>query len=286
MVAERRRSRKQRNGEMGKLFVGTALTTVALIAVTIGLYVYLTTKGPPLRDQATFCPLDGPTAITVVLLDNSDPLPRPAKEQVLKLLGDIVDEMPEYALLEVRVLEQGPLNPELSGHTSGRQVFSLCNPGDGRGLNEFTGNPALAKKKWKERFREPLDRVLSANLTPQPSKISPLLATFQGIAVERFTGKAVEKIPKSMIVVSDMIENTREYTQYPSASRVDLSYQRYKKSSAYLKYRTDLQGADVWILRVPRLPPSVLDPLAHIQFWVDWVQDNRGHFLKAIRLQG
>ena len=70
---------------------------------------------------------------------------------------------------------------------SGRNLLRLCNPGDGRGLSEFNANPALAKKRWREKFREPLNYALGDGFQLQDTATSPILATLQGIALERFT---------------------------------------------------------------------------------------------------
>jgi len=43
----------------------------------------------------------------------------------------------------------------------------------------------------------------------------------------------VQNIPKSLIVISDMLEFTPDYNQYPPA---DLSYARFRRSPAYPKY--------------------------------------------------
>jgi hypothetical protein len=274
MAAQRSRQRRRR-GDLAKLLVALLLTVVALLAGGIGVYVWATATRPPVRDQATFCPLDGPRAITVILLDTSDPLPPPTVAEVTKRLTDIADELPDYALLEIRLLDPA--------YRAGRVVFSLCNPGDGRGLNEFTGNPALAKRRWKERFRAPLDDTLNHSLQSKPADTSPILATLQGIALDRFTGKSVVEVSKLLVVVSDMIEHGKEYTQYPPA---DLSYQRFKKLPLYLKVRTDLNGAEVQVLYVQRFTRPPLDNIAHVRFWVDWIQDNRGELGRIDRLQG
>jgi hypothetical protein len=268
------RVRSRRSGELWKLLVAALLTSLALLGGGVGVYVWATATRPLVRDQATFCPLEGWKAVTVMLLDTSDPLPKATKEEVTKRLTDIADDLPEYTLLEVRILD-----PEFA---AGRLAFSLCNPGDGRGLNEFTGNPSLAKRRWRERFREPLDQALDSGLQSQRSDTSPILSTLQGIAIERFTGKVAGQIPKSLVIVSDMIEHGKDYSQY----RGDLSYQRFKTTPAYVKFRTDLNGAAVQILYVQRLTARPIDRGAHIRFWIDWVQDNRGQFSRAITLQG
>jgi hypothetical protein len=268
------RTRSRRDGELWKLLVAVLLTGLTLLGGGVGVYFWATATRPPARDQTTFCPMDGWKAVTVMLLDTSDPLPKSTRDEVTKRLTDIADDLPEYALLEVRVLDPA--------FAAGRVVFSLCNPGDGRGLNEFTGNPSLAKRRWRERFREPLDRALDSGLQPQRSETSPILAAMQGIAIDRFTGKAAGQMPKALVIVSDMIENGKDYSQY----RGDLTYQRFKTTPAYPKFRTDLNGATVQILYVQRLIARPLDSGVHIRFWIDWIQDNGGQLSKAIKLQG
>jgi len=275
MPTRRIRPRNPRAGDAAKLLAATALSAIALLAGGVGIYVWATAPRPPMRDQRTFCPLDGPTAITVMLLDTSDPLPLATRDEVTKRLVDIADELPDYASLDIRILDPA--------YRAGRQVFLLCNLGDGRGLNEFTGNPTLAKRRWRERFRQPLDQALNSGLDPQRSDTSPLLATLQAIAIDRFTGKAVAATPKSLIIVSDMIEFEKEYSQYPPR---DISYRRFKATPLYLKLRTDLGGANVQIFYVQRFTKPPIDSAAHIRFWIDWVQDNRGQFKSATKLQG
>src|SRR5215469_8325013 len=141
MVRARTKSRRTRSGDEVKLIAAVTLTLIALLAGGVGVYFWVTAPRPLARDQTTFCPIEGPRAIAVMLLDTTDPLPAATKEEVLKLLTDIADDLQEYALLDIRILD--------SESQAGRQIFSLCNPGDGRGLNEFNGNPSLAKRVWQ-----------------------------------------------------------------------------------------------------------------------------------------
>jgi hypothetical protein len=210
----------------------------------------------------------------VVLLDSTDEIPDIAKREIRTTLVDMAETLPTYALLEIRLLD-----PTLAG---GRLIFSKCNPGDGSDLSDYTANPRLAKQRWMDGFREPLDAAMEAGFHPAPGKTSPIMETIQRIAVERFTGRNVEDIPKSLVVISDMLQHGSDYSQYNG----DLSYDRFKKSVAYKKVQTDLHGAAVLIYYIQRQTGRPINSVDHIQFWADWIRDNNGRFKQASKLQG
>ena len=248
---------------------------LALIALGIlGAFWWLTPR-PPLLDASTLCPVNGPDGITVVLVDASDDLPEPARREARTIVDDLINALPPYYRLDIRVLD-------ITGQKS-RSLFSKCNPGDGTGLNEWTSNPRIARAKWLESFRKPATDAMNSSLASAKAQSSPIMAAIQDIAIERFSGAAAARAAKRIVIISDMLEFTGEYSQYPRAG--DLSYQRFKKSPAYLKYRTDLHGARVTINYVQRVQPKI-DNTHHAQFWHEWTKDNRGVWDTIHRLQG
>jgi hypothetical protein len=247
---------------------------LALGVLGAGAYVYATLARPPALDHTSLCPVDGPRSLTVVLLDSTDEIPDIAKREIRTTLVDMAETLPTYELLEIRLLD-----PKLAG---GRVVFSKCNPGDGSDLSEYTANPRLAKQRWMDGFRAPLDQALEDGFRPVPGKISPIMETIQRIAVERFTGRNVEEVPKSLVVISDMLEHGPDYSQYTG----DLTYSRFKGSSAYKKVQTDLHGAQVLIYYIQRQTGRPINSADHIRFWTEWIRDNNGRFKQASKLQG
>ena len=250
------------------------LAVLALGVLSAGAYVYTTAERPPALDRSSLCPVDGPRSATVVLLDSTDDIPEIARREIKTVLVDRAETLPIRALLEIRLLD-----PQVAG---GRPIFARCNPGDGSGLSEYTANPALARKRWMDGFREPLEAALQSGLHPSPGKTSPIMETVQRIAVERFTGRAAQEIPKSLILISDMLEHEPDYSQYSG----DLSYDRYKASRAYRKFRTNLYGAEVTIYYIQRQSARPINSAEHIRFWAEWIRDNNGRFKAAARLQG
>ncbi len=278
MTRQLRSRRRRAAGETGKFVAASAVGLVTLIAAAWGAHLWVTTPIPTQRDKITLCPVSQPQDIIVIVIDTTDQLSEASQVEAKKLLIDMIEQSPENALLDLRVIDPS--------QNAGRTILTLCNPGDGRGISEFTGNPEMAKRVWRQRFREPLINALEGSLQTVPSKSSPLLATLQGIALERFTGANAAPAHKRLVILSDMIEHVPgEYTQYPPA---DLRYERFKGLPVYRKVRTDLKGAEVIIFYVQRILPRPIDTGAHIKFWIDWVADNKGRLNtdQTIKLQG
>ncbi len=274
MPTRRPRRRNSAPGEVRRHVLGVTLAVLALGALSAGAYVYSTAARPPLLDRTSLCPQDGAHSVTVVMLDSTDEIPDIAKREVRTVLIDMAETLPTYGLLDIRLLD-----PNLPG---GRSIFARCNPGDGSGLSEYTANPRLAHKRWMDGFREPLDAALEAGFKPSPGKTSPIMATVQRIAVDRFTGRAVENIPKSLVLISDMLEHESDYSQYSG----DLTYARFKASRAYKKVQTDLHRAAVTIYYIQRRSAKPINTVDHIRFWTEWIRDNNGRFKEADKLQG
>jgi hypothetical protein len=274
-MVSRFRQRRRSSGNSAWLYVaGGALIVAVLAAIAVIFYVDVTEPRAPTLVKDTLCPVDGPRGTTVVLIDASDDLPEIGKREVTRLLLDIAESLPAYYRLELRTLD--------SAVPAGHVLFSKCNPGDGANLSELTANPQLARKRWKDGFQGPVDAALERSLSSARAVASPIMSTIQQIAVDRFTGHAADNQPKALIIVSDMIENTPDYSQYSG----DLSFDRFRRSKGYAKYRTDLEQADVTIHYVQRQTRRPLDATDLMRFWLEWVKDNNGHFDQAIRLQG
>jgi hypothetical protein len=275
----RRRPRQRSAPGLGWSGLGGAL--LLLLALSSGgalAYFYFSAPARPVLDPQSLCPVNGPQGVTVVLVDTSDDLPETTRREVLGSLDDLIATLPPFYRLDIRVLD-------IAGARS-RSLFSKCNPGDGAGLSEWTDNPRLARLRWIENFRKPAAEAVKSSIAAAKANSSPIMAAIQDIAIDQFSSAASQDAKKTLIVISDMIEFTRDYSQYPRAG--DLSFQRYKQSPAYLKFRTDLHGATVSIRYVTRQVNGqpLIDGVKHMEFWKAWIEDNRGAFGGVKRLQG
>jgi hypothetical protein len=275
----RRAPRRRSSAGLGWAGFGGAL--LLLLAITSGgalAYFYFSAPEHPLLDPQTLCPVNGPQGITVVLVDTSDDLPETTRREVLGQLDDMITTLPPFYKLDIRVLDIPAARS--------RSLFSKCNPGDGAGLSEWTDNPRIARLRWIEDFRKPAAQAVRSSVAAAQSNSSPIMAAIQDIAIGEFSGATSQAAKKTLYIISDMIEFTRDYSQYPRAG--DLTFQRYRQSPAYLKFRTDLHGATVIIRYVTRQAGGqpMLDGTRHMEFWKAWIEDNRGAFGGVKRLQG
>src|SRR5579872_2816821 len=277
--SSRRRPRQRSSVALGwSGFGGLLLLLLAIGSGGALAYFYFASPERPVLDPQTLCPVDGPKGTTVVLVDTSDDLPDTTRREVLGQLDDMITTLPPFYKLDIRVLD-------IAGAKS-RSLFSKCNPGDGGNLSEWTDNPRIARMRWIEDFRKPAAQAVRSSISSASSASSPIMAAIQDIAISEFAPAARETVRKTLYVISDMIEYTKDYSQYPRAG--DLSFARYKQSPAYLKFRTDLHGATVILRYVTRQTGSqqIVDSTRHMEFWKTWIEDNRGTFGGVKRLQG
>ncbi|WP_372073079.1 hypothetical protein P7L75_12425 [Tistrella mobilis] len=270
----RRRRRRGGRGETGTV-IGLVLAVVAILVILgAGGWLWFGAERPTKRDPESLCPADGRLAgITVILIDSSDPLPEIGRREVKTLLTDIATRAAVNERIDLRVM-----TPENGGS---RSLFSRCNPGDGSDLDEWTANPALARKRWITTFERPLAEALGTGLAPHTADVSPIMSAIQGIAVDSFAGQAVADLPKSLVIVSDMVENTPLYSQF----RGDLRYDTFRASPAYRQYHTDLKDASVTLFYIERAT-SRFRSVEHVRFWGQWIVDNLGRPGPVHKLQG
>lgn len=227
------------------------------------------------RDPANGCPNNGPSALHIVFIDSTDTLPEPAQKQVATKIMSLARSLGTRPgeLLELRTLDLAI--------PAGKIIFSRCSPGDGTQVSDVTGNPERAKKRWQEEFFGPLEKLTAGGNSTEEADRSPLLETFQALAVERLEPFKQIGGPINLLIVSDMRQHSDEYSHYTG----DLSYGRFRNSSAYRKFRTNLGSALLAILYVQRSQPKI-DEGAHIGFWSDWAADNGATLMSVERLQG
>jgi hypothetical protein len=242
---------------------GLGIFVLAFLGLVVGAQML---ARPGRLDEKTLCPAAGPSALTVVLVDTTDPLSTIQRAAVMVRLNQIVSRLrldEEIAVYSINPTGD-PLKPD----------FVICRPIKPREVSELTGNRAIAQKRFDETFEPKVHAVLAASMSAGPSGRSPIMAAIQAIAVSAFqAGDAASAngtaLPKRLVIVSDMLENSEAGSHYKGAP----DFQVFKSTPAYARVRSHLDDVTVTILYLRRDDAAGVQGLAHIRFWNQWFAD-------------
>lgn len=247
-----RRSAAAKKRHTKNVAVGVAAIVLFLSAVAGATY-YMLTRDPGI-DRQTLCPRAGPLAHTVLLVDKTDPLNFSQKEAFLRLLEELIDRrVAPGELVSVFVLGE-------DFREGAKPLVEICNPGSGEGKSELTANVAKLNAQYRERFREPLLKQADALISTKPAKSSPIFEMFQLVSINGFRKHAVNG-PRRLIVVSDMLHKTAQYSMYQGvpdfAALANTDYGR--------KMSAEMPGVEVEIHHVLNYPK--LQNRRQLEFW-------------------
>jgi hypothetical protein len=265
-----RHKRKAARDRLGLVLIALA------ILLACGLFAaskYIQGKRPAL-DNASMCPVDGPAGLIVLLVDTTDPLNAIQQADLRNQLERLKSGMPKYYAIEVYTVsepKEGLLKP------LGARV---CNPGDSRDASELTSNPRLIKERWEKRFSAPLEDLFTRMLVAPTAKESPIFESIQSVAVTAFGSLHDSTSHRTLVIVSDMLQNMPEYSQYRQIG----TFQDFEHSAYYQRIKPDLRGVDVELYYIRRDQNVQLSK--HILFWQDYFVAAGATLTHVVRLEG
>ena len=274
----RRRRRRSRRGELSPRDI--AVGAGAAVLLGFGLFVVarvtLFAPGPPSRDPETGCPETGPAALTAILVDTTDQIGAISRADVLAQLNEYVETSREDEL--VLAYEAKPVGDEV-----GDPLLSVCHPGDPDTASEWTENPRLIRRRLEERFERPLEGLFAELLGREEAATSPLMESVQSVAVSVLARYEYTDIPKRLILVSDLMQNTDHLSFFRQA----VDYDAFAGAVGADALSTDLRGTAVEILFVQRAAHRRLeDTRGLIEFWQRWIEAQGGTLNRVSRIDG
>lgn len=232
---------KRRDTMMWVAGVALLIVTAAVVAWVVYTQV---SRDPPL-DKVTMCPASGPLGHIVLLVDKTDPLNFTQRQAFSLAMKELVEtKVPEGHLLSVFVLGE-------RFEQSALPIIELCNPGSDVGKSELSANLKRLRRQYEERFVRPLEDAAKALVAEEPAKASPIFEMLQLVGINGFRKHAV-KGPKRLVLVSDMLHNTPQFSMYAGPAEFELF-----ESTDYAK-RTQSELRDVsvelhYLMTTPRL---------------------------------
>jgi len=236
-----------------------ALALVLLVGL-VGAYAFLARSRVDL-DAETGCPLAGPSAVTAILFDRTDPINDKQKLFLQNRLDALREQTQKYEEVDTYSLQD-------QGDSVVTPLLRLCDPGRGTDVSSLTGNPQLLHERWEKQFDAPLRNMLEAMEQGGGSKTSAIFEAIQSVSLQSFQSpKLKPDTPRKLIVISDLIQFTKTLDFYKN----DLNYQNFGLSNEARRLHTNLDGVKVEVLFIPRAKADRINKL--VNFWTNWLVD-------------
>jgi hypothetical protein len=220
-----------------KTVLGAVLVVLAASLAGGGFYA-AKSLGPARLDQETLCPVEGAKAITLILVDKTDPLSLEEQAIARRIVGAERDAARRGDRIVVDFLAQGQNSPQVSLATAA----DLCNPGSE--ANPFFENPKRIAARYESAFLERIDAALASGGFETPSPESPIARSIE-LALESLRAPPGARV--KLILISDLMEHGEQVSAYRSTlTQQALSGLVSRRAAALLK------GADVKVALLPR----------------------------------
>lgn len=251
------------------------VTTFAIVIASIGGgWWYLTERSERLSLNEQLCPPE-PVSYSVMLVDVTDPMNLPQRQDLLNKFQELEDSIPRYGKLAI--FKVAPANDKLLS-----PVIEICNPGTAKDVTELTGDQKDMQARWEQKFDAPLHQAFQQLTQASGSDTSPILQSIQSVTLTEFRKADAEGKPRRLIVVSDLLQNTSGmsfYGQLPTADRVIASPE-------FQSARTDLRGVNVDLWMLERADSSRTQPRALADLWDNLITQQKGNLTSVYRVSG
>lgn len=222
---------------------GVVLLIFTFAAVALVVYTQVS-RDPPLN-KTTMCPAAGPLGHIVLLVDKTDPLNFTQRQAFKVAMRELVEtKVPEGHLLSIFVLGE-------KFEQSALPLIELCNPGSDAGKSELSANLQRLRRQYEERFVRPLEEAAMSLVAEAPAKASPIFEMLQLVGINGFRKHAV-KGPKRLVLVSDMLHNTSQFSMYTGPAE----YELFESTDYAKRTQAELQGVSVelhYLMTTPKL---------------------------------
>lgn len=247
------------------------------VVVAVGLigfaYVGVMNSTKPLDDE-TLCPTS-PSSVTVLLVDVTDPMTTAQKQDFRNQLNRLRSAIPRYGQLIITKVDSS--SSELL-----RPVIVRCNPGTADDVNDLTGNPSGVQKSHDEQFVAPLDLAFDSLTRASAADRSPIFESVQSVALTELAKSEVSGVPRKLVLVSDLLQNTETISFYSGLPAQD----ELIGSAPFRRVRTDLSGLDVEIWMLERSDANQTQPRALIELWDAAITAQGGNVTRGYNVSG
>lgn len=252
--------------------VGGGLLVGAALVAAVTILILLEACRPCPRDPDTYCcqnPNHRPRQVTAIILDTTNRIGPISRADILGSLDELVDaSQPEE---EVIILHP----PRSTAQIAEPQVM-VCYRSKPNPLFENVGVAEEMRKAFRDRLKERFRQLIDS----EEAKISPIMETIQAASVTLFARNEYAGIPKRLVLVSDLMQNSEHLNLYGHS----LDYSMFSGTPGSVALGTDLDEVVIDVYLVQRsVHPQVM---RLIEFWTKWIEDQRGMLVSVSKIDG
>ena len=249
----------------------------AMIAGVIAILLVVVVLKPPSveRDPQTLCRSEGPSAITAILLDRTDSFMPTTKSDLETRIWNLLDEIEENHEISLFAVD-----PEHGGNLD--PIIKVCSPGDPKNVDHLTQSEAIMRRNWQQKFRTPLEEELRKLLTNKEAESSPIMESVQSVAITHFQSTKRRDLPRRLIVVSDLLQNSGAISFYKN----EPDFRRFRSSPQARGLNPDLRGVEIELWLIQRKQRQQGDGAAVLQFFRSWLAEHGGRVRTSVRTSG
>jgi hypothetical protein len=244
-----------------KAALGAVLLVAAIGLAGGGFYAMHALKQKRF-DPETLCPIEGAKAITLILIDKTDPLTPAEQARIRNLTAAERDAAQRGDRITIKVLRQKDGTDETALDT----VADLCNPGSD--ANPLFENPKRVAARYRNAFVDPMEAALASVKDAGSAPASPIAqalhTSFEGAA-----GRDGQHL--KLILISDLMEHTATASAY-SGTLNEAALRRLIPPST----QSQLKEAEVHIGLLAR-PRQAKQQDAAIAVWRHFFETISGH---------
>ncbi len=220
-------------------------------------------------NERILCPTDGPANAVAVLLDLTDPLSVTQQFRLRSFVDSLIESSGEDTMISIGVVSEDPSRWGAS--------FAKCRPATGKDANQLYENPVLIAQRYRQEFREPVDRLLDELLQGDAESESPIMEALQSLiaGTQEFTQA---RGGRRAIIVSDMLQNSENLSFYR-----DQGWDYFVERQGERRLAESLDDVAVEIWRIPResrIPDDLVEG-----FWTRYF-DRQGSRPPTVRSLG
>jgi hypothetical protein len=241
---------------------------LALLAPLTYFY-FRTVLSRPQLDPLTLCPPQ-PQSVTVLLVDVTDPMNLPQRQDFINQLETLIGQIPRYGKLVVTRVD--PVSNRLLV-----PIITRCSPGSATDVSQLNGNPQQLERARQDSFLTPLRNAFNSVVGASGANRSPILESIQSVVLTELKGPGVASASRRLIVASDLLQNTngiRFYGGLPDPTS-------FTNSQPFSRLRTDLRGIEVELWMLQRDDSRITQPRALPELW-SWIIESQGGRLSRV----